>query len=616
MDASQFHNVWGTGGAVPAAPETGTRTLDPKAFESTWLKEGPKAPAASQPSWQDVEALENAAAAGIKLKLKLTPAAEPKKGRGIGQALLDYPGHVVRGFVDTLAAPGNALASNAPSTSEGLIPAATGLAGLAIGSTLPRVSPAAVIERAAPGSRAVNSLVEAVGPENIPDVVNRLRSNPRLTVADVSDPARTMVQGLIDPAQPKVQQLVAERVKERHSTLPSAVNSAYTEAMGPAPNVVQMVEGLKQRASDAGQGIIEPAVKGAKPVDVTPVVAAIDKEIAADPVGKATLRALKAGEEPTLPLSDYQRRLFQLRQDLRGSWSDRDQMFLDASGEQGAHRIQTELRAEAQNLLNSASGAERSLGARLMGMRGRLVDQIDEAAGGAYKPGLQKFRDAKEIHEAFDAGFDTLKNRAGVAGLQDRPEALKQWMSAATPEEVVARRIGTRADIDQKIRAAKNQALAGESITRIEYNQEKLRTLFGEKEANRLIRVMKDAQDEAATNAKLLHGSKTAETLAGRDALKVRNVEAGNSLHYAVPFMTEMLATQYGVPGAGAALLGLKGLHVGAQKIGQIADVSRNYQFARSALATGAERDATIRSLLSHPKVRELNKRSNALAVP
>ena len=90
-------------------------------------------------------------------------------------------------------------------------------------------------------------------------------------------------------------------------------------------------------------------------------------------------------------------------------------------------------------------------------------------------------------------------------------------MDQATPEEVVARRLGTRSDIDQKINAVKNPALAAEGITRIEYNKEKLRTLFGDQEANRLIRSMEDAREEALTNAKLLAGSKTAETQAGRE---------------------------------------------------------------------------------------------------
>jgi hypothetical protein len=52
-------------------------------------------------------------------------------------------------------------------------------------------------------------------------------------------------------------------------------------------------------ALDAGD--IEPVVARTGPVDVTPVVRKIDALIAADPVGAATLRALKEGREPALP---------------------------------------------------------------------------------------------------------------------------------------------------------------------------------------------------------------------------------------------------------------------------------------------------------------------------
>jgi hypothetical protein len=37
IDKRSFHGIWGTEGAAPAADETGTRVLDPKAFESQWF---------------------------------------------------------------------------------------------------------------------------------------------------------------------------------------------------------------------------------------------------------------------------------------------------------------------------------------------------------------------------------------------------------------------------------------------------------------------------------------------------------------------------------------------------------------------------------------------------
>jgi hypothetical protein len=532
------------------------------------------------------------------------------------------------------------------------------------GILLPTKGAPSVVKAGTEG-RAINALVRTVGPENVPAAVARLQSNPRLALMDVSDPVRTVAQGLIDPAQPQAQNIITQAVKDRAATLPAATNSAYTAAMGPAPNVVQMVEGLKQRATAAGKQLIEPALQGAKPVNVSPVLKAIDSEIGSDPVGRATLRALKNGEEPAFPLSDYQRRLFQLRDQMTSGVGDPNApKFLDATGEQGAHNIQSGLRAEAQNLLTSASGADRNLGGKLMAMRGKIVDAIDDAsprtqlpprdflrkdghytdeeinsfspvgqklaAGalgwrptdtvGSYKVALSKYRDAKQVEEAFDAGFDTLKNRPGRAGLEDRPESLNEWMSNATPEEIVARRLGTRADIDQKLRGVKNQALAGQNITSIEYNRDKLASLFGKGEADRLTSAMDDTAAESQTNAKILQGSKTAETLAGQRALEVRKVGGGSPLQWMAGPAAE-IASQYLAPGTmglgSAAFLGGKALQLGTQKALQSLDKSRNVAFAKAASATGPARQETIGALLAHPDVvRALQKSRNALTSP
>jgi hypothetical protein len=259
------------------------------------------------------------------------------------------------------------------------------------------------------------------------------------------------------------------------------------------------------------------------------------------------------------------------------------------------------------------------LGAQLRTMNEKLIDQIDAASGGVYRPARQQYADAKDISEAFESGFDTLKNRSGLSGaLEDSPQAFNEWMKDATPEEIVARRLGTRADIEQKINGVKNGALAGQNITAIPYNQEKLTALFGPKESGRLIQVMKDSADEAVTNAKLLAGAKTAETQAGQRALAVPPVGGGNPLQYIAPIGAELLGQGAGFPGVGmAASLAAKGIHMGAQKLSQMNALARNAEFAKGALASGPAREQTMQALLSHPKVvRALKKSSNALTAP
>lgn len=548
---------------------------------------------AQAPSWQDAEAQANLAAQGVS-----APPAGP--GRGIAQALKDYPAHLWHGLMnlpagvaDVLATPGNVLASKTPSTSESLIPGALGLAGVegliptgAIGAP----TRAAIAAKVGTSAQAVNKLVEAIGPENVPAVVNRLQSNPRLALADVSDPVRTMAQGLVDPAQPKAQNIISEAVKNRLQSAPEATNSAYTAAMGPSPNVVTMVEGLKERARVAGREAIQPALAGARPVDVSPVLSAIDEKL--QPGIQAML-----DPKSQLPLSDLQQELARIKQQLTTG----NETLFDA---QRLHRVQSDIGDQAYQLSKSPNPKDRLLGGQLRDVNEKLIDQIDEATNGAYRPARQKFKDAKDISAAFESGFDTLKNRAGLSGLEDRPEALKAWMDQATPEEVVARRLGTRADIDQKINGVKNAALAGETITRIEYNKDKLRTLFGEGEANRLIRSMEDARDQSVTNNKLIANSKTAETLAGQKALAVPTVHGINPLSVALPIGAEIAAQSAGIGGAGLiASLAVQGAAMGVRKLGQVNALSRNAEFAKAAMATGQPRALLINKLMSHPKV-------------
>ena len=474
--------------------------------------------------------------------------------------------------------------------------------GLALGG--PKVGLA--VKNIAPESRALNALVEAVGPGNVPAAVERLKSNPRLALMDVSDPVRTLAQGLIDPAQPQAQNIVSSAVKNRIISAPAAVNEAYSKAMGAAPDVVKVVDEIKKRAQDVGSQMIQPAVKGAGPVDIAPVIRSLDQAI-----GPTALKALKEGEAPKAPMTKAQETAWDIRQRLRGSQADSDVMQLDAAQ---AHEIQSQLRYEASQLASSAVGSERLTAGQVGKTRGELVDAIDRAAGGNYKPALSKYRDAMMVQEAFEFGFDTLKNRSGVSGLEDRPEAFRAWIKNASPEEIAARQLGTRADIDQKINGMRNAARHGTEIPAVEYNAQKLKMLFGEPEAQRLIKVMHDFRDEAITNAKILANSKTAETLAGQKALAVPEVgpfKVGGITNALLPSAIGEIAANYaglppGLTGAGllAGGVALGGAKRVAQSVAKQNALARNVAIARAATATGRARQDVIDALLGHKKVR------------
>jgi len=93
---------------------------------------------------------------------------------------------------------------------------------------------------------------------------------------------------------------------------------------------------------------------------------------------KGIYDVVSKAEQSKLPLSDYQRRLVELRDDLHGGRDEQVAMLRPVGGEQGLHEIQSNLRAEAQNLLSSSSGADRVLGGTLMDWRNKLVAAIDK----------------------------------------------------------------------------------------------------------------------------------------------------------------------------------------------------------------------------------------------
>jgi hypothetical protein len=679
--------------------------------------------------------------------------AAAKPGRGILQAIVDYPGHLLSGMVDTAKLPGTVMTQNPyppgseewqyfeDSRSKAIQEGGPALAGLVTTGEIPVAKAgAAVLEKVGPSAQAVNKLVDAIGPENVSAAVNRLQQNPRLTLADVSDPVRTMTQGLIDPAQPKAQNAIVDAVKARAATRLEAANSAFTEAMGPKPDVMGILDKLRERSlmttpttdvraslddilgrsidphsalqkmlkereasnplyekalsnpvawdERLQQFIDDPIVKSgiAKGVRIQRLESlAEDKPFnpndyaikdfneAGDPIigptpNMRTLNVVKKGldamvedskDSVTGKLSEEGRAINGVRKAFlsklddinpdykaaREAWAGPTKVqeafnrglnvFQNRSGSSGVNTTPEALAAWHEGASQSEQAATK------LGARAAFEQQMRASGDPAAKAGVLANKEVNQdklgtifgkdvadklvqhlnsryedpIQSAFDRGFDVLKNRSGVSGIEDRPEAFREWMKTATPEQVVATRLGVRADIDQKINSVKNGALKGETITAIPYNQEKLRALFGDKEANRLIRVMRDSADEAATNAKLLAGAKTAETHAGQRALQVPKVGGGNPLQYVAPVAAEMLGQGAGLPGVGfAASMAAKGLHMGAQKASQMNALARNAEFAKSALSSGPARQETINAILSHPKVvRQLKKSSNAL---
>lgn len=484
-------------------------------------------------------------------------------------------------------------------------------AGFVVGSAIPVVPGGGAIVKALPKNKALKTLVESIGPENLPAVVQQLKANPRLAPADLSPKVLQDAQHLFANDGPQINYLAntsAERMASRKGT----INDAYNTAGGPSVDLVQKIQGLADAAKKVGSEKINPALAAAKPVNVSSTVDAIDKIL------KPGVNSV-ISEGSSLPLTAVKKELAQIKTMLVNDKEMR-------TGAQDLHKFQSGLRRTADSLLKSASGADREMGNALMNVRNNLVSDIDKASPkikitengvekevGSYKHSLSGYRDEMHIADAFKQGHDNIFTSSKK--IENDPSFTKKWFDGLTEHEQQAAKEGARAAIYTEMGVAKNGALAGESVARSDFNKAKMEILFGKEEAAKLLNKLEAERAIANTHNKIVEGSQTA-------------MRAASKQQFALPTATEVMrsapavaaseASNYflgGMPGVGTALLG-------AAKAGAMTKDAvkmklareHNFRYAKYALPTeGPSRDELIRGLESYipgPKKSMLSRAS------
>jgi hypothetical protein len=523
---------------------------------------------------------------------------------------------------------------------------------------LPIAKTAKVISDLAPSSRAVKTIVDAVGPENLPTFIQKLKSNPRLTAMDVDPNVQIIAQGLAaKPGDPR--HLLDKVVKGRNDTKLDTVTGAIDEAMGVPVNITDKIDTLKSKIKAVGKEI-NPIVKDTGAVDMSPVIASIDAKL------KPGVNSVISVGEP-LPLGDIEKSL----EGVKKLITDGKSVRTDA---QSLHNFQSALRAKAEDLLSSTSGQDRQLGYALMDVRNQIVSAIDKAspqtntafdylkskgfqnldamnpanlrlkgadeaiiaqaedaikayatkqgwsgASGSYKPALAKYRDENDIMEGFKKGTEVTKNRLG--NLEDDPTYWDKWVKSneSHPEVLDAAREGARLAYAHQMGSVVNAARKGMDIPAIQFNKEKLYSLFDKSEVDKMAKALADEKLIADTNSKLFQGSMTAMRTLGNTATEVR---AGYKPDYSnlLPVAAEGL-NQYvsggSLPVALAAGYGYMGLRKGMTAIGQKLDRKTNLEIADLATATGDAKEKLIQALQNHiPRGKLTLAQKSMLALP
>lgn len=459
-----------------------------------------------------------------------------------------------------------------------------------------------------PATKAADEIANIIGPDNMPEVLARLRSNPRLRPMDVNDQVRMAAQGLTALAHsPEASRTLTQSMRDSAAGARDAVKGTYNETMGLPPDAWEELARLQNKAKTVGQSKITPPLITAKPVDTSPVIADIDKAL--NPI------AVKMTPGTTITATPLQQKLTEVRQKLA---SGDKEVLTDADR---LHDVQSELRRQAEDLMSSATGSDRTLGRELMNYRNKLVDTIDKAAPG-YKEGLKAYRDQKDIERAFQLGQDLLVNSKDP---KTAPGFLKQWMADPnrTPEELAAARTGARQAIEQKMGSIKQSALdparSGTDVPQIEFNRAKLEHLFGKEDTEKMFKHLQDERDIALSNNRGLGNSKTLETKEYAERYKPRDVSRPTSN---LPGWALSLGAGAGALSgnptlgaiAGGSLLAARGAKSGYDWLARRSEVNRNNSLAD--LLTRNDPEALQALSVAAQRVSQRNKLGHLLAPP
>jgi hypothetical protein len=392
------------------------------------------------------------------------------------------------------------------------------------------------------------------------DAMQAVERNPSLAPVDISPTARAHADMIAhDTLAPRAKQAVLDFVDQRKGELKGDLTSAV-ETLGELPTPFDVVKQIQQRARDTGQKIINPIVQSAAPADVTDIVKGID-----DVVGRA--------ERSKLPLNDYQRRLVELRDDLRGERPDTPQMLGDVQGDQGLHNVQWKLRAEAQDLMKSSSGAERQLGGKLMDWRNKLVGAIDDAAPG-YKDALSKFRTDKDVAEAFDKGLNITKmpGSSSESILEHSGESWKDWVKSASthPDELSSARLGALSWMAHELEGVRS----GKKLLDAPKNpvlQAKLEALFGKDKAAQYVTMLEDTNNRALSARIGDTGSQTFERQRAAQASPIRLPGQGHATAATLQSLAPAIlggVAELGLPALGHGTATMLGLGASGARLG------------------------------------------------
>jgi len=487
---------------------------------------------------------------------------------------------------------------------------------LGMGTALPVAGVGKAVSKF-PKNEAFRKLVEDIGPENAGFVAKEMRANPNLTPADLSPAVKQGVQKLYAGVEGPHVNYLGATTEQRLAKAADDLEQHMNKNLGNVVDPVQKLKELKDNIRAVGKEKINPALADAKPVDTNSVVKFID-EIANPGVNS------KLNLETGLTSTDISKELNSIKQYLTDGKSFR-------TDPKELNDIQSMFRVVSEKLLSSTDGPSKRMGGIIAEVRNKLVDAIDNSAGGKYKPALKEYRDEFHIQDAFEYGNDAIMKNS--KDLKSHPAFFEEKIKNMSDKEVEAAKEGARLAYDAQMNAFKHAARRGTDIGDVEFNRRRMTTLFGKEQSEKMFKIFEDAKRVADTNNKLVQGSQTQMRNTQNSYFEPYKAppEGGaveRAVNVGLPVAAEA-AGQYlfGAPAVGALAAGggLAALKYGSKagsaiKTATIEKLERNRNMTYAKLALPADapsREALIKQLEavanSPPKQSLISKVKSAL---
>jgi hypothetical protein len=418
------------------------------------------------------------------------PVASALTGAGIGAASAAAPS-----FLEAEGGFQRRLSQVPPVQTAvgGLLGAAVPVAGMAAGG-MTRLAEG--LGRSIPGAGARASQVAARGVGRTAatgeDIQEYLRSlGPEAMLADVPGGPQAQAMGLA-AQQGEGGTVVSQALRRRGEAAEGRIDRAVTDVAGePGAAFRQRMELEQERT-----GVLGPAYEAAKTypdtLDVTDTLQTIDS-LLPDAIGGNAAR-----------LNLYKRQLS------------------EGGGEISAARLHN-IRSQISDTINAA--ARQARGGTVKALK-PVLDQIDNELDRVpnYAETRTGYANVREMERQIDAGRAVLSpGRSTVS-----PDELRQSFSAMTEPQQEAFRTGAREYIAALMGTSRNAPASAWSELTTGFNDRKLRILFGDDEAEKIMQTLRAERAFSETRGRVTSGSMTAQRQMAEEELgPVRSPDTG-----------------------------------------------------------------------------------------